>query len=247
MGEFAALSRQPTLSTRVTEQLLDAIATGRFRPGDRLPSERDLSEQFGVSRTVIREALRLLDAKGVLELSSGRGMQIAKVSSTRVTEAFEVYLRGAQSQDLIQPLHIAEIRETLETKLVELACLRAEDADLEAIGAELDLMAASPDAETAARHDAEFHRLLAVATHNALFVTLIESINTTMRTIRTNSLLVEGRLELALAEHTAILEALRSRDPRATRAAMQHHLDDSLNYYDSGVARRDAGDAAGDA
>lgn len=231
MGEFDTLPRQPSLASLVTEELLDAIASGRFKPGDRLPTERDLSAQFGVSRTVIREAVRTLEARGVLEIANGRGARVATVSSTRVTEAFEVYLRGAQSQDLIQPEHIAEIRETLETKLVELASSRATEDDLEACARELELMAGAPDAGTAARHDAEFHRLLAVATHNALYVTLIESINTTMRGIRATSLALPGRLETALDEHASVLAALRDRDAAAARAAMQYHLDDSCNYY----------------
>ena len=235
MSQFTPLMRPPSLAERVTEELLEAIAAGRFRPGERLPSERDMSEQFGVSRTVIREAVRTLHAKGVLEITNGRGAQIATVSSSRVTEALELYLRGAQSEELIRPLHIAEVRATLEIRLVELACERATDDDIAAIAREHEAMGRAADAETAARHDAEFHRLLARATHNALFLTLIESINATMRTIRVNSLLVEGRLSVAMEEHGAILAALQARDPDASRSAMQYHLDDSQKFYGAGA------------
>lgn len=231
MSDFAAISREPSLAERVTEELLEAIASGRLRPGDPLAAERAMGEQFGVSRTVIREAVRGLQAKGVLQVQAGRGVTVATVSSSHVAETIELYVRGAQSQELISPADIAEIRTTLELKLVELACLRATDEDLDAIEHELTLMRDSKTPERSAVHDAEFHRLIAVATHNALFVTLIGSINATMRTIRVRSLYVEGRTQHAAEQHRAVLDAIRSRDPQRAWNAMNDHLEDSRHYY----------------
>lgn len=231
MTDFAAIPREPSLAERVTEELLEAIASGRLRPGTALATERAMGEQFGVSRTVVREAVRGLQAKGVLEVQAGRGSTVATVSSSRVAEALEHYVRGAQSQELLSPADIAEIRNTLELKLVELACLRATDEDLDAIDHELSLMRESKTPELSAVHDAEFHRLIAVATHNALFVTLIGSINATMRTIRVRSLQVEGRAEHAVEQHRSVLDAIRSRDPIRAWNAMNDHLEDSRHYY----------------
>lgn len=231
VADFVTLKRQPPLAVRVAEEMLEAIGSGQFRPGEQLPSERELGLQFGVSRTVIREAVRSLHAKGVLDVSPGRGAHVSEVSSSRVTEALELYLRGAQSQEILLPAHIAEVRETLETRLVEIACERATDEDLAALAREHDLLAKATDPETAATHDAEFHRRLAVATHNALYLTLIESINAAMRTIRINSFKVEGRLAEALAEHEAVLNAVHARQAAASRAAMQYHLVDSQRFY----------------
>lgn len=231
MADFVTLKRQPPLSARVTEEMLEAIASGRFKPGERLPSEREMGDQFGVSRSVIREAVRSLHAKGVLDVSPGRGARISEVSSSRVTEALELYLRGAQSQEILLPAHIAEVRETLETRFVEIACERATDEDIEEITWAHERLSRATDPEMAAIHDAEFHRRLAVATHNALYLTLIESINATMRTIRINSFRVEGRLERAIEEHDAVLKAVQARRAVASRAAMQHHLLDSQMFY----------------
>lgn len=233
MSEFSAIPRRPSLATQVTEELLDAIASGRLQPGATLPTERALSAQFGVSRTVIREAVRGLEANGVLEIKSPRGATVAVVSGTHAAETLERYLRGAQSQDIIQPGHIAEIRITLELRLVELACERATDDDVDAMERELDAMKNGASAEQTAVHDAEFHRLIAVATHNALAVTLIESINATMRSIRVRSLQVEGRPALAVAQHASVLKAIRDRDATAARNAMDDHLEDSRHYYSS--------------
>ncbi|MGV9769994.1 FadR/GntR family transcriptional regulator, partial [Microbacterium sp. NPDC003461] len=86
--------------------------------------------------------------------------------------------------------------------------------------------------EEAAAEDAEFHRRIALATHNALYVALLESLNAVMMPIREHSLELEGRRERTLAQHGAVLDALRARDPRGARAAMGGHLDDSRQYYE---------------
>lgn len=231
MTHFDTIPREPSLANRVTEELLEAIVSGKLQPGNPLATERAMGEQFGVSRTVIREAVRGLQAKGVLEVQAGRGTTVATVSSSRVAEALELYVRGAQSQALISASDIAEIRATLELKLVELACVRATDDDLNAIDHELALMRESKTGELSAVHDAEFHRLIAAATHNALFVTLIGSINATMRNIRVRSLQVEGRADHAVDQHRAVLDAIRSRDPVKAWNAMNDHLEDSRQFY----------------
>ncbi|MGF3031688.1 FadR/GntR family transcriptional regulator, partial [Microbacterium alcoholitolerans] len=130
----------------MTESMLATIASGGFAPGDWLPSERELSDQFGVSRTVIREAVRGLEAKGVVEVRSGRGVRVAHVSSSRVSESLQLYLSGAQSQQLLGPPEISEVRATLELRLVELACEKATEADLDEIQASLTDMAAAATA-----------------------------------------------------------------------------------------------------
>lgn len=229
--EFTQLQREPSLASRVTESMLASIASGRFAPGEWLPSERELSEQFGVSRTVIREAVRGLEAKGVIEVRSGRGARVAHVSSSRVSESLQLYLSGAQSQQLLGPAEISEVRATLELRLVELACARATESDLADIAASLAGMAAAETNVEAAVQDAEFHRRIALATHNALYVALLESLNAVMMPIRERSLNVEGRRARTAAEHGAVLDALRSRDPKSARAAMSGHLDGSRQYY----------------
>ncbi|WP_435748212.1 FadR/GntR family transcriptional regulator [Microbacterium sp. PMB16] len=229
--EFTQLQREPSLASRVTESMLTSIAAGSLAPGQWLPSERELSDQFGVSRTVIREAVRGLEAKGVIEVRSGRGARVAHVDSSRVSESLQLYLSGAQTEQLLGPSEISEVRETLELRLVELACERATEADIAEIGATLQAMADAATDGEAAVHDAEFHRRIAVATHNALFVALLESLNAVMKPLRERSLELEGRRALALEQHGAVFDALRQRDARAAREAMSGHLDDSRQYY----------------
>jgi GntR family transcriptional repressor for pyruvate dehydrogenase complex len=231
MADFEALVREKSLTERVTEALLLAISEGELPPGEQLPTERELSDQFQVSRTVIRETVRSLEAKGVLYRTGPRRVEITAVPSSRVVEAMELYMHGARAQDQVGPRDIDEVRDTIELKLVRLAAERATDDDLDALAGELDRMATAGSPSRAAVHDAEFHRLIAVATHNALFLTLLEAINAAVRQIRQNSLSQPGRLEETIAEHRAVLEALRDRDAEKAYAAMHSHLEDSSRFY----------------
>jgi len=83
---FALVAREPRLSDKVAERMLETILSNRLNVGDRLPSERELGEQFGVSRTVVREAVRALVAKGVIEVRSGSGLRVAAVDAESVRE-----------------------------------------------------------------------------------------------------------------------------------------------------------------
>lgn len=204
---------------------------GQLRAGQRLPSERDLSEQFGVSRTVIREAVRGLEAKGVVEVKSGRGLQVASVSSAQVSETFDLYVRGQQIKDIVQPDDISEVREMLELRIVELACQRASDDDLVEIQKAFDLIDKSRDSDEAAENDSNFHLAIAQAAHNPLLVTLLESVNATIRIIRRESLQQPGRKAEAQRQHRGVLDALLVRDATAALTAMAAHLEDSQAFY----------------
>ncbi|MET1006812.1 MAG: FadR/GntR family transcriptional regulator [Propionibacteriaceae bacterium] len=231
MAEFSPLSRQPSLAAQVTSQMLAAIFSGTSSVGDELPSERDLSVQFGVSRTVIREALRGLQAKGVVEVQTGKAARVVAVPASQVSEIVQLYVHGAQSQDLLGPDDIAEVRTTLELRMSELAALHASAADLDLIGASVEALRTSTDPEVAARHDTEFHQLLAAATHNPLYVTLLESINAVMAPYRLSSLHQAGRIDIAASQHQSVWEAVRTRDAATARQAMASHLDDSRQFY----------------
>lgn len=231
MAEYAPLDRPPSLAAQVTARMLASVFSGSAAVGDELPSERDLSLQFGVSRTVIREALRGLQAKGVVEVQTGRAARVVAVPASQVSEIVQLYVRGAQSQDLLGADDISEVRTTLELRMIELAAVHASPADLELIESSLTAMRASQDATEAARHDTEFHLLLAAATHNPLYVTLLESINAVMSPYRLSSLQRPGRMEAAVQQHQEVLDGVRSQDPAAARAAMQRHLDDSRQFY----------------
>jgi GntR family transcriptional repressor for pyruvate dehydrogenase complex len=136
--EFDRLNRSPRLSDTVAERLLDAVVTQQFRSGDALPSERDLSAQFGVSRTVIREAIRSLSSRGVVEVTSGRGVQVLPVDTSAVSEAMSLLVRRTADGTFT---NIHEVRLMLEPHVAGVAAHRADAADIANINRFLDRMA----------------------------------------------------------------------------------------------------------
>src|SRR5689334_8806196 len=104
--QFPTLERAPTLSDRVTESVLTMITSNALRPGDRLPSERDLGVRFGVSRTVVREAVRSLAAKGVLDVRSGSGAVVARVGPDTAAQTLRLFVQGARGPDGLRDDHL---------------------------------------------------------------------------------------------------------------------------------------------
>ncbi len=123
---FEQVAREPRLSDKVADMMLSTILSNRLYVGDRLPSERELGEQFGVSRTVVREAVRALVAKGVIEVRSGSGLRVAAVDAAAVSESMSLYLRGASVD--FEKVH--EVRALLEVHIAGAAAERATEEDL---------------------------------------------------------------------------------------------------------------------
>jgi GntR family transcriptional regulator, transcriptional repressor for pyruvate dehydrogenase complex len=212
----------PRLADTIAEQLLEAIVAGRFREGDILPSERELGDQFGVSRTVIREAIRALATRGVVEVQSGRGVRVIAMDTTSVTEAMSLLLRGESTIDFAK-LH--EIRMMLETHIAAVAAERgtAEDhAELEALMAAW--IAAGDDVIVASRLDVDFHRAIAKSARNELYLVLLDSISGSLLENRRATLALEHSRAKVLAEHRDVVDAIKAHDPALARAAMQRHL-----------------------
>src|SRR4051794_37145339 len=116
-SEFAAIAREPRLPDKVACQLQQSILAGALKPGNRLPTERELGEQFGVSRTVIREAVRSLVAKGLLEVRGGSGLRVAAIDASAVRETMGMYLRVKAEFDYGE-LH--EVRSVMEIEIAGL-------------------------------------------------------------------------------------------------------------------------------
>ncbi|WP_433136197.1 FadR/GntR family transcriptional regulator [Actinomadura nitritigenes] len=234
--DLPRFDRQPTLTERVTGHLLDQIVHGSLRPGDRLPSERDLAERLGVSRTVVREAIRALQARGVLAVRGGSGMEIARIAPEQASEALRLFVRlghgdaaGALSYE-----HINDVRQMIETRVAGIAAHTAAAADLDRLAelhAELEAAVAADDVERASAADVAFHRAIAEATHNVLYVVMLDSIGDVLLDIRRATLSVSGRPETALAAHAGILDRIRTRDGEGAREAMAEHLGESLNAW----------------
>jgi GntR family transcriptional repressor for pyruvate dehydrogenase complex len=224
---FTHVVREQRLSDKVASRILEVIVDTPLRPGDFLPSERILGEQFGVSRTVIREALRSLAGKGVVDMAQGRRLRVARVEPSTVRESMRLFLQGRPSLDYAR---VHEVRALLETEVAALAAERAAKADLDQLAASCESLAELlDDPEAASEADIEFHRVLARSTHNELFLVVLDSIDEPLKEIRLETFeTVARRADLALASHRLIFREVQARHAEGARAAMRDHLEEVL-------------------
>ena len=217
------LERSTRLSDKVADSMLKTIFDRGLRPGDPLPSERELGEQYGVSRTVIREAVRSLTSRGVIDARAGRGLTVAKVAPETVSASMQLYLHG---QDEIPYAKIHEVRAGIEIQIAGYAAERATDEEIEALrklNEELN-QADEIDTEKLSVLDVEFHRAIARMTHNELYLIMLDLIGPLLLEIRRATIGAPNGRAVAYDVHKEIVDAIASRDPERTREAMGRHL-----------------------
>jgi GntR family transcriptional repressor for pyruvate dehydrogenase complex len=229
---FGLVAREPRLSDKVAELMLETILSRKLEVGDRLPSERELGEQFGVSRTVVREAVRSLVAKGIIEVQSGSGLRVSAVGVAAVSESMSLFLRGGTLD--FEKVH--EVRALLEVHIAGVAAERATEGDVERLREVHERMSReTDDVESAARDDLEFHRRIAGATQNDLYLLLMDSIGSALIDIRRDNL-GSGSAQTTLEQHEQILKSIATHDPAGARSAMQQHLDGVARWWREHVA-----------
>jgi len=222
---FKAIQREPTLSNRVTDQIESLIIENQLQPGNHLPSERELAQQFGVSRTVIREAIRALSAKGLLEVRSGHGTVVRSPTAEAVAQSMNLFLRAGQEP--FDYSKVFEVRNLLEVEIAGLAAERRTAEDLEKMKTILSEAAnnlAHENRHHFAKTDVTFHAALAQATHNELFSLLLESLADIMFEIRLTGFDVPNTPTRALADHREILEQIKGGNAEGARQVMREHM-----------------------
>lgn len=235
------------LYNRIADEIRDALLAGRLRPGDRLPAERELCRTLGVSRTSLREAMKILAGSGLVTTRHGRGAFIADGDPRRLAEG----LVGALLLDRAALGDLFEIRRTLETEAAGWAATRATATELAALTTLLAECAARAEAGALATddymdYDQRFHALVAAASGNVLLTRIMGQLIDVLRLSRGRSLAVPGRAERSVREHLAILEALRSRDAAFARRRMLDHIvsvEGSVAGGSAGRAGREDGEA----
>jgi GntR family transcriptional repressor for pyruvate dehydrogenase complex len=213
---------QGKLHERVAAAITSRILSGELVPGSALPTEPELCEQFGVSRTVVRDAMKMLQGRGLVEVMQGRGT----VVSDKLAEFSSDILGMAMQQQQTTLMELWEVRGILEVEIAGLAAERADEADLRDMEQALELMRARP-AEAAGYVDADvaFHDALTLAAHNTVMELITRPVAELLRHSRERSYLGPDRVRKATAAHEAILAAVRARDAEAARRAMRQHLD----------------------
>ncbi len=229
------LAREETLANRVVVELERLIVESRLGEGDRLPSERELASQFGVSRTVIREAVRALAARRLVEVEGGRGTVVRAPSAVAAAESMGLLLRVQSSSSDAEK--VTEVRRVLETEIAALAAARRTRNDLavlEGILAAAESHLDDPDAFV--KEDVAFHQALAAATHNELFSIILDSLAQLMLEVRVLGLRIPGTPRRSLTHHRAVYEAVLSGDPKLARHTMDRHMDELRETLQHAIA-----------
>lgn len=227
---FQTIPRAMTLVERAKEHLESLILNGLVPAGALLPPERKLGGMLGVSRTVVRETIRLLAAKGLVEVTSGSGTYVRAIGPNIIYDSVNLLLRANQ----LRPEQIYEVRSALEIDVAGLAAERASAEEILTMEEEISILQQeSLQAPEYAKHDFMFHIRLAESTHNPLFLALINSISTV--TIRAmNQMYASGRHEITnpnnrTEEHAAIVEHIKKHNIDGARQAMAEHMAQSLS------------------
>ncbi len=220
----------PRMSDQLADRLFALILEQGLQAGDRLPSERELGEQFGRSRTVVREAIRNLAGRGVVNTRRGASPTVAAFPASALTESITLYLRDHSRNISYEKVH--EVRVAFETEIAAHAARRASHVGIarlrdqhELIG---QLIVAGEDISAA---DVEFHRQLARIADNSLFLVVLDSIIDLLFEVRRTTLELPEAPDRAQIAHGTILEAVASGSPEAARLAMRHHLDVVLELW----------------
>jgi GntR family transcriptional regulator, transcriptional repressor for pyruvate dehydrogenase complex len=214
--------RTARLYEQIVQQIEESILKGALKPGDQLPAERELAQNFGVSRTAVREAVKALREKGLVEAYSGRGTFITNGTSQAIRQSLDLMMRIGQQEGLA---HLAELRWILEPEIAALAATRIEEQLLATMREAVATMDRSlQDPEIYIEADLDFHLALAEAAGNPLVLSLLDSIVGLLREQRMKIFKVDGGPERGQFHHKRILAATEERDPEKARAAMREHL-----------------------
>ena len=209
-----------TLGEQVARQLVNMITAGKWKAGERLPSEADLCRALNIGRSTLREALKSLAFLGMVRTRAGEGTYVEDVPST----FFErVLTTGFLTTDK-QISDLCETRIALESELVALCALRAPDSDIERLQQIVVQMDQALQSENFAELDLEFHLAIAAASQNQVLNNMLRTIRGLLQEWISKSQQTPGSKEIANEQHAVILEAIRRRNSSRARSVMTSHL-----------------------
>jgi GntR family transcriptional repressor for pyruvate dehydrogenase complex len=220
MEDFQVIQRRK-IHQDIAGQVRDLIRDGVLKPGDRLPSERELADRFQVGRGSLREAMRALELQGMVVSRPGSGTFVSAESLEHLASIIVSTLTEA-NRNLA---NIFEVRHLLEPHIASLAAERATDQDCDRMDVAIDDQERQiTDGETGVEGDTAFHFALAQGTHNSALVKVISTISDILAQSRDHAMQSPGRPQRSMASHRQILHMVRSRNSEGARMAMEHHI-----------------------
>ncbi len=214
------------LVEEVTNSIRRRIFSGEYAVDMSLPSEGDFATEHGVSRNVVREAMRNLRALGLVEMSQGRRPRVkpAEVDAAKVPLEYVLRSTGNSLQ------HLVEVRRPLETEIAALAARRATAVDIERLEQSVARLESARTQKQRIDADIEFHRLLAEATGNPVFLLLLDTVSGMLHAFHKLKAFHSSRKKVTLHEHRTILAAIKDGDESRAQESMSNHLEGVMDY-----------------
>jgi GntR family transcriptional repressor for pyruvate dehydrogenase complex len=220
MNPFKAV-KPKKVSDEIVNQIKGLISEGKLRPGDRLPPERELVKEFGVSRPTLREALNSLLAMGFLELKQARRTFVKSVISERIQDPLSLLIKT----DTQKIFDLIEVRKAMEAWAAFHAAQRAIKEDIEQLEMIMkDMKAAFDQGRSWENQDADFHLAMAQATHNTIQIHLMSMIYDLLRESVARVFTDRGKAKKLLQQHYRIFNAIKSHSPDKARNRTLEHL-----------------------
>lgn len=219
MGIVAA----KTKTDMVVENVIQTIATGNYKPGDKIPPESYFIKEYDVSRVTVREAFKRLSSMGVVTIKSGDGTFVNAIKPFEIKEAMLPLLT-------INPAVIEEIYETrvcIESHMAELCALRRTEEDIEQLARLLDQMSAcldSGDIDSYTSYDDQFHNYLGKVCGNTILESIYESLTFVRKANITKSNKTDDNLAISMQEHQDLFDAIKNKDVETARFIIKRHL-----------------------
>jgi GntR family transcriptional regulator, transcriptional repressor for pyruvate dehydrogenase complex len=215
-----------------TARLLQLIRNRGFKPGDKLPSERDLAAEFGMSRGAVREALIRLDTLRIVESRPKSGIYLQPYGAERSIEAMVLFAETNTPLSAAEVAQSVELRSVLESEALRLACLRRTDEDLERLRQILhDSEAAIASGASLADLDAEFHKAIVAATHNDVLLRFINVFYLMSRKRREVYFEARAQSQRSHAQHMQLYQAIEAQDAEAGINLLRRHLKGVDAYF----------------
>lgn len=214
-------------------ELENGIVTGRLPIGSKLPSERQLAARYGVSRPIVREALRSLAERHLVEIHAGRGAFVRDAQSSDVASQMSVFFRRKQ----VTARNLVEARSTLECAAAELAAVRATAQDRQLMADALAALDRGGDVVDQMRWDLSFHYAVTRAAHNPVLESMFAAVVQPMVELMLRSLIDPQVRAEALNLHHEIVAAIGANDPQRARDAMAQHLEVAARFYGDDLDR----------
>ncbi|WP_313557149.1 FadR/GntR family transcriptional regulator [Teredinibacter franksiae] len=228
------LERNFNLSFRMTQELGRTIICGEYLPGDSLPTEAELCEKFGVSRTAVREAVKMLSAKGLISSKPRQGIRILPREEWNIFDAdlLSWSLEGNPSMQVLK--EFLEMRIAVEPQAAALAAQRCNPEKIAAIGEALARMRSAPnDSAEVMEADIDFHISVLYASENRFYIRMRDFVRTALKVSIAHTNIIREDFDEVVEDHAKVYFAIKSGDVVAARAAMHFLMDEALTYIES--------------